>query len=115
MTGRTPSTNQDDTPVDYDLSCWYLNARRVIELVGADSVTPDIRRVTALANIDDGLRANFIISALKDRLTEWLHAANPPTLGQLLVKGKLLPGVLFTHYDRYFCKGLSKVGEALNK
>jgi len=27
-------------PVDYDLTCWYLNQRRVIDLVGTDSVMP---------------------------------------------------------------------------
>lgn len=92
-----------------------MNVRRVIELVGADNVGPGIRRVAALGNINDGLKANVIISALKDRLTDWLHATSPPTLGQLLIKETLRPGILFTHYDRHFCKGLSKVGEALHK
>ena len=115
MARRNSADREGDAPVDYDLTCWYLNKRRVIKLVGADSVTPDIRRVSALANIDDGLRANFIISALENRLTDWLRTANPLTLGQLLLEGKLHPGVLFTHYDRYFCKGLSKVGEVLQK
>ncbi len=36
---RTPDT-QDSAPVDYDLTCWYLNQRRVLELVGVDSVAP---------------------------------------------------------------------------
>ena len=36
---RTPNT-QGSAPVDYDLTCWYLNQRRVVELVGVDSVAP---------------------------------------------------------------------------
>ena len=115
MARRNSEESENDTPVDYDLTCWYLNVRRVIELVGADSVTPDIRQIAALSNIDDALRKNFIISALKKRITDWLHTANPPTLGQLLIEDKLRTGVIFTHYDRYFCKGLPKVGEALQK
>ena len=115
MASRNTACKEGDAPVDYDLTCWYLNIRRVIELLGAETVSPDLRRISALGEIDDQLRTNVIISALKKRLTDWLHTENPPTLGQLLIEDKLRPGVLFTHYDRYFCKGLSKVTKALQK
>jgi hypothetical protein len=46
-------------------------------------------------------------------VTDWLRAANPPTLGQLFATGKLQPGKIFTHYSNYFCKGLSQFASAL--
>jgi hypothetical protein len=108
MTHRNSCNEEEDAaPVDYELTCWYLNKRRVIELVGANAVASWIRPVTALCDIDDGLKATVIIAALENRLTEWFRAASPPTVGQLLVKEKLHPGILFTHYDRYFCNGIS--------
>ena len=79
MAHRNSADRKSDAPVDYYLTYWYLNIRRVIELVGVDSVTPDIRRITALGKIDDGLRTNVMISALKKGLTNWLHMENPPT------------------------------------
>ncbi len=35
----------EEVPVDYDLTCWYLNARRGIELVGATNVAPQIAEI----------------------------------------------------------------------
>jgi hypothetical protein len=58
-------TKQSDAP-DYDLTCWYLNARRVIELVGARDIALGINDITALAHIDDSLRKNMVLSVLKE-------------------------------------------------
>ncbi|KAB0268471.1 hypothetical protein [Microvirga brassicacearum] len=100
---------------DYDLTCWYLNIRRVLELIGIDSIAYDLRGLEALSQLGDATRQISLIVTLKNRLTEWLHNHNPPTLGQLLIEDRLKPGMLFTHYDRYFCKGLSQVSAALRK
>lgn len=107
--------NDETTPVDYDLTCWYLNVRRVMELVRARSIASNLKDIAALGDVEDPLRQNALLSVLKDALTEWLRNANPPTLGQLLVKGNVQPNAIFTHYTNYFFKGLPKVGEALRK
>lgn len=99
-------TRRPDTePLDFDLTCWYLNQRRVIGLVGADSVTPRLGRAGSFAT-------EFI---LKDALTEWMRSAKPPTLGQLLVSDTLKSNSLFTIYTNFYCRGLSKVRQALDK
>lgn len=102
-------------PADYDLTCWYLNVRRVIELVGAGELLPQIGRIDTLAQVDDATRKSIVLGILKQSLTAWMHGANVPTLGQLLVQGKLTAGAMFTHYDRYFCKGLRETYAALEK
>jgi len=78
----------DSRVVDYDLTCWYLNARRVIELVGINSVAPNLKAIAAISQID-GLAKIAVVGALKDAVTQWLHQCNPSTLGQLLLKGSL--------------------------
>lgn len=109
------SSSQTEALQGFDLTCWYLNIRRVLELIGTDGVAPDLQQLRALSRLDDQMRRIGLLATLKNRITEWLHLHNPPTLGQLLVEDRLKPGALFTHYDRYFCKGLTKVSEALSK
>lgn len=77
-----------------------------MELVGTDSVAADLRNLGALADLNNQLQKVALLVTLKDSLTRWLYDHKPPTLGQLIVEGRLRPGVLFTHYDRYFCRGL---------
>jgi len=98
---RGPKTE----PLDYDLTCWYLNQHRVIELVGAESVSPQLRRAGPFGTE----------SILKDALTAWMRSAKPPTLGQLLVSDTLKSNSLFTIYTNFYCRGLPKVREALSK
>jgi hypothetical protein len=100
-------------PVNYDLTCWYLNPRRVMELVGVSSIVPELNSVTSLGQIDDFVRKNLVLVVLKDALTQWLRRYNPPTLGQLLIHDTPLVTNLFTHYSNYFCKGSGRVREAV--
>jgi hypothetical protein len=112
---RRHVASKSGSEVDYDLTCWYLNVRRVMELVGARNMTADLKKIAAIGEIDNQVRRNILLSILKDNLRDWLRAANPPTLGQLLITGKLKPNAMFTHYTNYFGKGLSQVSAALRK
>lgn len=105
---------QDKPLVDYDLTCWYLNQRRVIELVGADSVLPRLGGRPGHGG-DEYLQRLAALSYLKDAVADWLRTTNPPTLGQLLLKDTLAPNTLFTLYTNLFCRGLPKVRDALEK
>lgn len=101
--------------IPFDLTCWYLNSRRIMELVGTDIVSRRIRRFDN-SNDPEGFLRNIAKQvALKEAITEWLLLNKPPTLGQLVVKNSIKPGLLFTHYTNYYCKGLGKVREALSK
>jgi hypothetical protein len=99
-----------DIPVD--LTCWYLNSRRVMELVGVEAVTARLRPVSSL---DDHLRQTAQLVAQEHTLVDWLNRAKPPTLGQLVLKEEVAPGKIFTHYSNFFFKGLSAVSSALEK
>lgn len=105
----------DTVPLDYDLTCWYLNVRRVMELVGVHSILPDLKTIAAIGEVADPLRKNALLIILKDNLVQWLRQNNPPTLGQLLIQDSLRPNALFTHYSNYFCRGSRQVSEALRK
>jgi hypothetical protein len=95
-------------PVDYDLTCWYLNRRRVLELVG-------IEAAPATGGFSDQMALNAELVTLKDALVGWLNSSKPPTLGQLLIKGALRESALFTHYSNFFGKGLPAIHRALAK
>jgi hypothetical protein len=103
----TDSHQSPKLPLDYDLTCWYLNRRRVLELVGLEGLA-----VSGLTG-QEALRAEYV--ALKNALIEWLNAASPPTLGQLMIRGKLHQHALFTHYSNYFGKGLPNIRRLLDK
>ena len=68
MARRTSQHGQELAPVDYDLTCWYLNARRVVELVGVDSVTPGLGQIGSFGGQGDPLR----------RIAELRFVANAP-------------------------------------
>ena len=98
--------------IPFDLTCWYLNSRRVLELVGAESV---YGKLAAVTNLDGQLRKIAELQIQKNALTDWLRATNPPTLGKLIVENKLKDGCLFTHYSNYFFRGLPRVRDALDR
>ena len=94
--------------VTYDLTCWYLNARRIAELTG---FVP-----RALVGVSDPhlvKTAHFL--QLKNASIEWMRVNAPQPLEVLLSQEKLAPGVFFTHHSNFFFAGLSKVAEARRK
>ena len=98
---------------DYDLTCWYLNQRRVFELVGAEALKNELTWADSLG--DNQSRHNAKLSIYKDALTNWLDQNQPPTLGRLIISKKVKEGSLFTHYTNYFCRGLGKVHDAIRQ
>ncbi len=104
-------TTAPDAAPDYDLTCWYLNRRRVIELVGAATIAPRLQAVERMGG-HPHLQDIAVEGVLKDAVTEWLSATRPPTLGELVVSDALGPGRIFTHYSNWFFKGLPQVARA---
>lgn len=94
--------------VPYDLTCWYLNARRIVELTG--SVPAAVRSGT-----DDQLRKLATFRALKEALANWIGTAKPEPLGVMLAKGAPQVGRVFTCHSNFFFSGLGKVADALRK
>lgn len=104
---------QSDNGHDFDLTCWYLNLRRVAELVGTEG--SELRDIAAIGDMDDNLRVLATLSYFKDRLTAWMRSAAPPTLGELILNDTLREGAIFTHFSNYYFKGLPKVHQAIER
>jgi hypothetical protein len=98
--------------IPLDLTCWYLNSRRVMELVGADALA---NRLRVISGMDGQLRKNAELAIQKDAVTEWLQTTNPSPLGKLIAENRLKEGTVFTHYTNFFFKGLSSVQSAITK
>lgn len=90
--------------VPFDLTCWYINARRVIELAGM----PALRRV----DHSDHLQRLQELGSLKDSVVAWTKANSPESLGKMLVEETLSEGSIFTHNSNFFFRGLSAVATA---
>jgi hypothetical protein len=102
----------DPAGPDYDLSCWYLNRRRVMALTNAESVfvnfgSPD----AATAH----LRELAATAGLERALGDWLDRARPPTLGQLIAADKLEVGSFFTHFGDFYSRGVPAMHTAVQE
>lgn len=100
---------------DFDLTCWYLNLRRVAELVGIDPKAGDLKALSSISELDDQLRTLAILAHFNGRLSAWMRVAQPPTLDGLILRSELRQGMFFTHYAKYIFKGLPAVDRAMRK
>ena len=87
--------------IPYDLTCWYLNARRIVELAG------DFLPSTQYTG-DVHLSKLRRLSELKKALISWMTTVGPPPLEVLLSSGTLTTGSMFTHHSNYYFVGLRK-------
>ena len=113
MTQGSNHLEQSEAAANFDLTCWYLNEHRVLELVGASSVADQFRQLRLLDATGDPLRRNVKLAILKDAVVGWLQNANPPTLGQLLIRDTLTVHTPFTLYTNFYCRGLPKIRKAI--
>ena len=93
-----------------DLTCWYLNARRIVELTGSNVVA---QHANASSASSDSLQGIAEHQALKEGLLAWMRAENPRPLRVLLTEGQLAEGRLFTHNSNFFFKGLPSVYQSI--
>jgi len=91
--------------VTYDLTCWYLNARRIVELTG---VVPQVP-----SGVNDSQSAKTAqLMQLKNAVVAWMRSNRPSPLEVLLAQEKLATGAFFTHHSNFFFSGLSKIEAA---
>lgn len=102
----------DTSPPDYDLSCWYLNRRRVMALTGATPVLANFGgRDAAAAH----LKELAMTTGLEHALGDWLERAKPPTLGQLVASDQLAVGSFFTHFGDFYSRGVQAMHKAVSE
>jgi hypothetical protein len=94
--------------VPFDMTCWYLNARRIAEITGFILVSPP-------GSGDNQLARTAQLIQLKNAVLAWMKANDPRSLEVLLAEGVLAPGTVFTHHSNFFFSGLSKVDESRRK
>lgn len=90
----------------FDLTCWYINQRRVMELVGPEAVA---RCLAALQHLDDHQRELATLAIYKSLVVSYIRTQRVETLGTLLTNQEVLEGRLFTHYSDFWFKGLPKL------
>lgn len=90
--------------VPFDITSWYLNARRIVELTGMDVIAG--HRVAT----SDQLQRLADIDALRRSVLNWIERNDPQPLEKLLVEDKLTEGVIFTLNTNFFFKGLNALG-----
>lgn len=98
--------------IPYDLTCWYLNARRIAELTGSKAIIQRVRQSGASSNF---LQRGAELEALKESAIAWMKAENPHPLHMLSTEGELAEGRLFTHNANFFFKGLSAAVTAIDR
>jgi len=92
----------------YDVTCWYMNMKRLAELFGASALPVSTR------SKDDFLHKPDLISRVKDMVLSRLSDTPPPTLEELVLTGKVQPGAVFTRTGQVFCKDLTKYAMAVD-
>ena len=92
----------------FNLTCWYLNNRRINELLGLPSIP------TASQEIDQ-MQEIRVRSKQINALIAWMRQSQIEPLEKQILEERLEVGSFFTHHTNFFFKGLSEVMEAINK
>lgn len=93
-----------------NFTAWYLNPDRIYQLINTKALLQQLSILNGAvgrANIysPEGIARGVI----KQNLEEWLHVNTIPSLGELIAKNvDLKKGQLFTIYQDFYGKGLSK-------
>lgn len=91
-------------------TAWYLNPERICQLLNAPALAQHLGK---LENVSGRAFSNSAAEVargiIKHELENWLHCNSVPSLGELVVTGKpLRQGTLFTVYQDFYGRGLSK-------
>ncbi len=87
--------------VPFDLTCWYLNARRIAELVGMEIVAGNVVATS------DQMQRLAELDALRRSAIQWIAANAPEPVEKLIVEEALREGSVVTLHSNFFFKGLS--------
>lgn len=94
---------------DFQLTCWYINKRRLLERLGVEVISSTLQFA---AGFDGHLRELAELTAFTDAASGWLRSQHLPTLGRILLAGAPAVGTVFTHYSNWWCKGVRTSWEA---
>ncbi len=92
--------------VPLDLTVWYLNQRRVSELIGSDCV---VKIGNSVSKADSHLAKLATQSAYKESVVRILNSGRVDNLNYLIEKNEVKVGSYFTLHDRFYFKGLNEI------
>lgn len=91
-----------------NLSSYYISIKRALEIIDQNDALARLQNVDKVSQIGgDGLRRMMLLDALEGALLRWLEAAKPPSLGELLTRGGVAVGSIFTHRSLFHCVGVN--------
>lgn len=91
----------------YNLSAWYLNLRRLEEVIASDQFANTIRGITAVNSRALGPHVFApSLGAVTRQLADWLCVQEIRPLQRLILDGSVAPGSLFTLYHHVRVGGL---------
>ena len=98
------------------ITAWYLNTERVCQLINSKQLMQHLGTLGNFTGTTFALsREGMVQSAIKQELETWLHKNTIPSLGELIVKNQPINnGALFTIYQDFYGKGLSKYNNTKN-
>lgn len=97
--------------MDYSLTCWYLNARRITEITGYDPGNHP-KKIQQDSGQDAYLSE---LARLRHAVLEWLKKNKPPSFEKLILTDELAVGQFFTHHGPFYFKGLGKLRGKANE
>ena len=91
-------------------TAWYLNPDRIAQLLAINEMSIHAKSLSGISGrVKFHSDADIARNAIKQNLEEWLHHNKVPSLGELIVKKEpLAEGMLFTIYQDFYGKGLSR-------
>jgi hypothetical protein len=88
------------------ITSWYVNIHRVLEAIGVQNLPPGLMEtLKEIAN--HPLHKSFLISELSPVLVDWVSREKIPSLEELLLKGRLQKGAVFTFDGKLASRGLA--------
>jgi len=99
----------------YNLSAWYLNLRRLGEVIEDPEFDATVRGIEQLnSRLMHPGRFQPTLGAVNRIVTRWIRRQNVPSIEVLLIKSALCEGSFFVSYRNFQCKGLAQWGRYLD-
>lgn len=90
----------------FNLTCWYINQRRLMELVGPAAVA---QRLDGYQYLEEYQRTLATLAGFKSLAIDYIKSQGVEPLGTSVLNQKAVEGCMFTHYSQFWFKGLSKL------
>jgi hypothetical protein len=85
-----------------NLSALFISQKRLNEVLRPNALPYAALQFSFADRNSDGMLRRQVLTAYEDAAIIWLSSAKLPSLGELLMENKALPGAFFTHIGPFF-------------